>query len=149
MERLTYVYQCWARSGKLLYVGITSDLSRRKQQHAEGKFWWSEVAKITSRAFPREIEARWAEWALIVTERPTYNNSSPTPKTPDLGEVEPVVMREVVRETLPEFVVRVSAPLRRWWRAIPTAYAITYGFTAAVLILFWLDYRNGGGLWHG
>lgn len=141
----TYAYQCWGRAGQLLYVGITNDLPRRMQQHALDKFWWSEVAEVTSRGFSREIEARWAEWALITTRRPPYNSSSAPPKTPDAVTDSPIGC-EVVRETFPQYAMRCAQVVRRWWRrqTVPAWYAFGYGVNlTAFALATWVHFTDG------
>lgn len=76
---ITYLYRCFDREGELLYAGITDDVERRKREHAKDKFWWRDVARVTKVAFPRRIEALWAEWAVISTLKPAYNRAVSPP----------------------------------------------------------------------
>lgn len=78
-DPLTYLYRCFDREGQLLYVGVADDVERRKRQHAGEKYWWHDVARVTKMAFPRRIEALWAEWAVITTCAPLYNATATIP----------------------------------------------------------------------
>lgn len=106
----TYLYRCWDVYGHLIYVGITDDVERRKREHAKDKHWWPDVAKVTVMAFPRRIEALWAEWAVITTCSPTYNKSATLPATPDEKFIERF---ELVWIDQTESLWSVA---RRWWR---------------------------------
>ena len=72
-----YVYRCYDDSGRLLYIGATSNLDRRAQGHRQKTKWFYEMAtcKVTgpfvgvgarSRAF--DFETR-----QIVALAPLYN----------------------------------------------------------------------------
>lgn len=80
--QVIYVYRCWDREGQLLYVGITADVERRRNQHAQEKYWWSDVSRVTSMAFQTRFEALWAEWAIITTCNPVYNRVAVPPLMP-------------------------------------------------------------------
>jgi predicted GIY-YIG superfamily endonuclease len=100
---ITYLYRCFNREGELLYVGITEDVERRKREHAKDKFWWRDVTRVTKVAFPRRVEALWAEWAVITTCKPAYNRAvSPPDQAPEAA------VTAVVAES-----TRHRAPVRR------------------------------------
>lgn len=106
----TYLYRCWDVYGHLIYVGITDDVARRKRDHARDKHWWPDVARVTVMAFPRRVEALWAEWAVITSCSPTYNKSAVLPTTPDATYTEKVELITIdPTETLWSLI-------RRWRR---------------------------------
>lgn len=80
--QLTYVYRCWDREGQLLYVGIAADVGKRRAQHAQDKYWWPDVTRVTTMAFATRFEAMWAEWAVITTCNPVYNRVVAPPLMP-------------------------------------------------------------------
>jgi hypothetical protein len=82
-EAITYLYRCFDRDGQLLYVGVSDNVDRRLRQHVVDKFWWGDVTKVTRMAFPRRIEALWAEWAVISTCHPIYNGVAAVPPVAD------------------------------------------------------------------
>lgn len=105
---LIYLYRCFDRDGQLLYVGITDDVERRKREHAKEKFWWPDVAKVTTMAFETREAALWAEWAVITTCHPVYNKAAVRPATPD--HLPPGVVVENLAGQPP-----------RYWRAVREA----------------------------
>lgn len=109
----TYLYRYFDDTGQPLYAGITGDVERRKREHAKGKHWWPEVARVTTMSFERRIEALWAEWACITTFQPVYNRSAVVPEAPDRpqmkapnGEPAFVVWTEYESETFPQYLRR-------------------------------------------
>ncbi|MFD8577366.1 GIY-YIG nuclease family protein [Streptomyces virginiae] len=69
----TALYRLRDRSGALLYVGITSNLGRRWNTHADGKRWWADVATRSIEWFPTREHALAAEVQAIRAEQPRYN----------------------------------------------------------------------------
>jgi predicted GIY-YIG superfamily endonuclease len=69
----TAVYRFYDRGGALLYVGITSNLSNRFEQHASDKFWWRQVVRKTAVLYGSRAEAAAAESRAIITESPIHN----------------------------------------------------------------------------
>lgn len=66
------VYRLWDDAGKLLYVGVTGNLGRRLDNHAE-KRWFLRVSSITLEWFRDRDTAEEAEVAAIRDEEPEYN----------------------------------------------------------------------------
>lgn len=66
------LYRWFNDSGELLYVGITNDVGRRTDEHAE-KEWWSQVASSQVEWFPSRKAALDAEKRAIIAERPLFN----------------------------------------------------------------------------
>lgn len=66
------VYRMFSASGQLLYVGMTGDLGRRLDGHAE-KRWFPKVTSIALEWFPSEDAARIAERDAIRSEHPVHN----------------------------------------------------------------------------
>lgn len=73
-QEATVLYRIRGAEAALLYVGITSSLERRMQQHAE-KAWWREVRAIDTETYGTRAEALAAEAAAIATEGPRYNRA--------------------------------------------------------------------------
>lgn len=68
-----YVYRCFNKAGQLLYVGFTSNLSRRMSQHKAGSIWFHIVAKTDIAEFSTREEALAEERRAIYSERPLCN----------------------------------------------------------------------------
>ena len=76
------VYRCFDEGACLLYVGATSQLTRRLDDHRRSKAWWPQVAEARSHRFSSIEAARAAEATAIRLERPlrnTHRNASPHP----------------------------------------------------------------------
>ena len=71
----THVYYFFDRQGNLLYVGITNNLRRRWEQHAEDKPWWHLVARKESCLYSSRQEAEKVEAHQIRTHRPLFNRA--------------------------------------------------------------------------
>lgn len=69
----TYLYRFYTDMFDLLYVGITSSLVDRFEQHMKAKDWWSDVRHIDIARYPTRDEAIVAEKAAIRDERPIHN----------------------------------------------------------------------------
>lgn len=67
------VYRAFDAEGSLLYVGCTSSLTKRSDQHARGSAWWPYMARIEHRAYATYAQARFAETLAIRTESPLFN----------------------------------------------------------------------------
>lgn len=72
------VYRFFNASGRLLYIGYTSDLAPRLRAHSRpgGSPWWPQVANRRFEFFPSEQAARAAERAAIRAELPVHNDQS-------------------------------------------------------------------------
>lgn len=66
------VYRLYDDAGNLLYVGVTGNLGRRLDNHAE-KRWFLLVSSITLEWFRDRATAEDAEFAAIRDEEPQYN----------------------------------------------------------------------------
>lgn len=71
-----YLYRHFSADKVLLYVGITSDLKKRKYQHAQESPWFSEINRIESVAFDTRDQAQKAEAIAILDEFPVHNFES-------------------------------------------------------------------------
>lgn len=79
------LYRFFGDSGQLLYVGITNDMSRRMDQHADRKSWWTEVRGVAVEWYPDRASVLAAEQRAVIVERPLYNiRLRPRPR-PDRG----------------------------------------------------------------
>jgi predicted GIY-YIG superfamily endonuclease len=84
VERVTSmhaVYRMWSGKGALLYVGVTGNLARRLDDHAE-KRWYPLVRSITLEWFPGREAAEAAEAQAIMTEHPRVNIAGRSAKAP-------------------------------------------------------------------
>ena len=57
----------------LLYVGMTTDIGRRLEQHVADKPWWAEATEIRLEHLSSADALSAAERAAIQTERPLHN----------------------------------------------------------------------------
>lgn len=69
----TALYRYWDEDGKLLYVGITGDLSQREEGHIRRSSWMELAAKSSVARFSSREEAEDAELEAIRLERPLFN----------------------------------------------------------------------------
>ncbi|MEU0937634.1 GIY-YIG nuclease family protein [Embleya sp. NPDC005971] len=69
----TAVYRLSDGKSRLLYVGITNNLTARWAQHASDQPWWSTVAMREVEWLPTREAARDAEVAAISSESPLWN----------------------------------------------------------------------------
>lgn len=69
----TVVYRLYDKRRTLLYVGISKTLMGRMSQHADGKAWWPQVARIDVEHFLSRDAALEAERVAIQSERPLHN----------------------------------------------------------------------------
>ena len=67
------VYRCFGATGRLLYIGSTSQHLRRLTTHKTQSPWWPEVASTSRTRYPSIVEARIAERRAIKAELPLYN----------------------------------------------------------------------------
>ena len=70
--RSHYLYRFFDRAGVLLYVGITVDFNKRKQQHARYKSWWPRVDHDAT-----QIEHYNGQRAVLDAEREAIENEKP------------------------------------------------------------------------
>lgn len=68
-----YVYTLIADDGEVLYVGCTNHIARRLTNHASGREWFPEVARIEVDRYPDEASGLAAERAAIKSLNPTHN----------------------------------------------------------------------------
>jgi len=72
-EETFTLYRCYDAVGRLLYVGQTSDWTRRQLEHASRSAWWPEVERVEMRPGLGGDEARSAERLAIFGEQPIHN----------------------------------------------------------------------------
>lgn len=82
------LYRLTDSSHHLLYVGVTSDITRRLRRHERGKSWWDQVSTIHLRRYWSRADVLEAERRAIENERPIYNlmlnYGSPNPEPFDV-----------------------------------------------------------------
>lgn len=67
------LYRMYDASRRLLYVGLTMNVSQRFATHRGEKPWWPSVATIQLQHFATRSEVEAAERAAINAEQPRYN----------------------------------------------------------------------------
>jgi prophage antirepressor-like protein/predicted GIY-YIG superfamily endonuclease len=67
------LYRFYASGGRLLYVGITLNLSSRFQTHRAIQPWWKHVTDIRIESYPTRRAVLRAETIAIQTENPMHN----------------------------------------------------------------------------
>jgi len=72
-QKPTTLYRYYDKDGKLLYVGITGDNTKRQSQHRRNAFWFGEIASATFEHFGSRQEALDAESRAIDNENPKHN----------------------------------------------------------------------------
>jgi hypothetical protein len=71
------VYRLYDIFGRLLYVGMTSNLARRWKEHRKDhRDWWYQVAERRLEWFATRSPAWEAERCAVRTELPLYNNEA-------------------------------------------------------------------------
>ena len=71
--RMPVVYRCLAADGELLYVGSSSRLRARLEDHRATKPWWTEVARVTWEPARTVAAARARELEAIRELEPRHN----------------------------------------------------------------------------
>ena len=69
----TTLYRYFNSEGRLLYVGITGDNTKRQSQHRRSSFWFAEIASASFVHFDTRQEASQFEIRAIKEEQPLYN----------------------------------------------------------------------------
>lgn len=72
-RRRNVVYRCYDNCGRLLYIGVSSNITERLKQHRRSSPWWSEVDRTVMKVFARRLDAMRAERLAIKAERPAKN----------------------------------------------------------------------------
>jgi hypothetical protein len=70
------VYRMYDPDGALLYVGCTSNVGHRLNQHRWHQDWWEQVATVSLEHFADPRTAFAAEWQAINDEHPRFNNAT-------------------------------------------------------------------------
>lgn len=73
MKKKTTLYRYFDENGKLLYVGITGDNTKRQSQHRRSSFWFGQIASATFEHYETREEALDAESIAIEKEKPAHN----------------------------------------------------------------------------
>jgi hypothetical protein len=67
------LYRLYRSDGRLLYVGMTKNLTTRIEKHARDQPWWAEVADCRVEFYSDRETLLAAETTAITTELPAYN----------------------------------------------------------------------------
>lgn len=70
-----WVYRCFDIEGRLIYVGSTTNVFNRLQQHQNTSWWAPTVAKVNSAVYANGILARAVERVAIRDEIPRWNKA--------------------------------------------------------------------------
>ena len=73
MSKETLLYRHFDCDGKLLYIGIAKDVSKRTVQHKTSTWWAEKIVKTTIAAFPTKALALKEEKIAIEKEKPLHN----------------------------------------------------------------------------
>lgn len=76
------LYRHYAKTGELLYVGITVDPLQRWSAHSREKEWAEQVSRIELQWFEKRWQALTAERDAIRDENPRWNATRVTPYVP-------------------------------------------------------------------
>lgn len=68
-----HLYRCYDGDGRLIYVGATSFLGRRLDQHRRSTWWAPQVVRVRAKLYPSFAAARQAERIAIIREAPRWN----------------------------------------------------------------------------
>jgi hypothetical protein len=73
----TCLYRLHDAFGRLLYIGMTSNLPRRWKEHrTEHRYWWYQVAERSLEWFPTRRHAWRVESRAVLAELPLHNSNS-------------------------------------------------------------------------
>lgn len=105
MHRPTTLYRMYDEQDRMIYVGITCNVTNRMRAHQAEKPWWADVCRIEMERYPNQPAARAVEAKIIQTVAPVHNggggvyrtrqtirnvdDSEPSPVTtdPSLGHI--------------------------------------------------------------
>lgn len=74
-DRRTAVYRLYDAAGDLLYVGISMHPETRFAEHEQDKWWWHQVVQKTLTWYNTRAQAKAAEDAAIVNEKPRHDRT--------------------------------------------------------------------------
>ena len=84
----TTLYRYFDNEGRLLYVGITGDNTKRQSQHRRNSFWFGEIASATFEHYESRQEACACEIRAIQEEHPLYNTQHLNSKKQEFNPAE-------------------------------------------------------------
>lgn len=68
-----YVYRFFDKNDKLLWVGCSSDVKRRIEEHKRIRPWMHETVRVTTEPYETYEDGRSAEARAVEAEKPKYN----------------------------------------------------------------------------
>lgn len=106
MNGRTALYRLYDSEDRLIYVGITSDLTARWRAHQRDKYWWPEVARKAIEWFETRKSAERIEKIEIEEESPLYNKvfNGPQRRTELYNEALARTRKAEVRDSKPRGV---------------------------------------------
>ena len=72
-DRPHFVYRAFDADDRLLYVGCTIDVDKRRRKHGRTSSWAKQATRWTVERFATQAPALLAEQHAIETERPQFN----------------------------------------------------------------------------
>jgi predicted GIY-YIG superfamily endonuclease len=102
MTERASLYRHWDTEGRLLYVGISTDVINRLQGHRSCSLWYEQIHVVEVEHFATRQEALAAETAAIKAEKPLFNvinNRPPKPPRPPKVPARNVAPRAVLGST--------------------------------------------------
>ena len=73
MVKMWQVYRHYDIDGELLYIGNTTNLMRRQDEHSRSTSWFNDVVTIKVNHYTTPEAAKYAEVNAIINENPKYN----------------------------------------------------------------------------
>lgn len=98
MEVETFLYRALGDGGKLLYVGISSDVNVRISQHRIKSEWFPNCVGFDVESFGSRSDALDAEREAIANENPTHNIIHNPSLKKDRGRMTIEIRADLVRE---------------------------------------------------
>lgn len=68
-----FVYRAYDADGRLIYIGATSELMNRWDQHEALSWWYEMAAWVEAEPYPTRDAAFAAEMVAIQEEQPAFN----------------------------------------------------------------------------
>lgn len=92
------VYRIFDATGRLIYIGATSNATQRLAYHRTQSWWWALADRVEVESHEDKASAHDAEWAAIAAEDPAFNlalrRGRPSSKPSHLSDADAQVCRD-------------------------------------------------------